>query len=167
VEWKPLSEMACAGLPLILNTGRTVEQFHSRTKTGTIGILDALAPEAWVDITPKDALKLQVKSGDRISLSGTRGKVDDVIVKVSQTIGEGSVFVPFHFNEQLINNITIPEFDPKSFEPNYKQCAVQLHSEAVPEGIVYEEVEISGYLEGVKVYADDVSIEEKSESTAK
>jgi assimilatory nitrate reductase catalytic subunit len=167
VEWKPLSEMACAGLPLILNTGRTVEQFHTRTKTGTIGILDALAPEAWVDINPKDALKLQVKSGDRISLSGTRGKVDDVIVKVSQTIGEGSVFVPFHFNEQLINNITIPEFDPKSFEPNYKQCAVQLHSEAVPEGIVYEEVEISGYLEGMKVYTDNVSIEEKSESTAK
>ena len=42
VDWKPLSEMACEGLPLILNTGRTVEQFHTRTKTGTIGILDAL-----------------------------------------------------------------------------------------------------------------------------
>ena len=134
VDWIPLSEMACAGLPLILNTGRTVEQFHTRTKTGTIGILEALAPEAWVDIHPKDAAKLKVTSGDRIALSGTRGRVEDVIVKVSQTVREGNVFVPFHFNEQLINNITIPEFDPKSFEPNYKQCAVQLHSEAVPEG---------------------------------
>ncbi len=161
VDWQPLSEMACAGLPLILNTGRTVEQFHTRTKTGTIGILDALAPEAWVDLSPKDALKLQVKSGDRIALSGTRGRVEDVIVKVSETVREGNVFVPFHFNEQLINNITIPEFDPKSFEPNYKQCAVQLHSEAVPEGIVYEEVEISGYLEGVKVYEEEVFIKEK------
>jgi assimilatory nitrate reductase catalytic subunit len=43
--------MQCKGLPLILNTGRTVEQFHTRTKTGTIGILDALAPEAWVDLS--------------------------------------------------------------------------------------------------------------------
>jgi len=163
VDWKPLSEMACEGLPLILNTGRTVEQFHTRTKTGTIGILDALAPEAWVDIHPKDAQKLKVKSGDRIALSGTRGRVEDVIVKVSQTVREGNVFVPFHFNEQLINNITIPEFDPKSFEPNYKQCAVQLHSEAVPEGIAYEEVEISGYLEGVKVYHDEEVVDEKSE----
>jgi assimilatory nitrate reductase catalytic subunit len=164
VEWIPLSEMACKGLPLILNTGRTVEQFHTRTKTGTIGILDALAPEAWVDLSPKDALKLKVKSGDRIALSGTRGRVEDVIVKVSETVREGNIFVPFHFNEQLINNITIPEFDPKSFEPNYKQCAVQLHSEAVPEGIAYEEVEISGYLEGVKVYEEEVLIEDKEKS---
>lgn len=155
VDWIPLSEIACKDLPLILNTGRTVEQFHTRTKTGTIGILDALAPEAWVDINPKDALKLKVISGDRIALSGKRGRVEDVIVKVSESIREGNIFVPFHYNEQLINNITIAEFDPKSFEPNYKQCAVQVHSQKVPEGIVYEEVEISGYLEAVKVYEEE------------
>ncbi|HIQ47306.1 MAG TPA: nitrate reductase, partial [Sulfurovum sp.] len=164
VDWKPLSEMACEGLPLILNTGRTVEQWHTRTKTGNIDILNALAPEAWVDISQKDALKLQVKDGDRIALSGTRGRVENVIVKVTETVREGSVFVPFHFNEQLINNITIPEFDPKSFEPNYKQCAVQLHSEAVPEGIVYEVPEIAGYLEGVKMYEEESMAEEKEKS---
>jgi len=162
VDWIPLSEMACKGLPLILNTGRTVEQFHTRTKTGTVGILDALAPEAWVDINPKDAFKLEVTSGDRIALSGTRGRVEDVIVKVSETIREGNIFVPFHYNEQLINLITLPEFDPKSFEPNYKQCAVQVHSQKVPEGIVYEEVEISGYLEGVKVYEEEILQESKT-----
>lgn len=139
VDWEPLSEKACKSLPFTLNTGRTVEQFHTRTKTGTIGILDALAPEAWVDLNPKDALKLQVKSADRIALSGMRGRVENIIVKVSETVREGHVFVPFHYNEQLINLLTIPEFDPKSFEPNYKQCAVQLHSEAVPEGIVYHD----------------------------
>ncbi|MCF6245694.1 MAG: nitrate reductase, partial [Sulfurovum sp.] len=148
----------------ILNTGRTVEQWHTRTKTGNIGILNDLAPEAWVDLSPKDALKLQVKDGDRIALSGTRGRVENVIVKLTETVREGHVFVPFHFNEQLINNITIPEFDPKSFEPNYKQCAVQLHSEAVPEGIEYEVPEIAGYLEGVKVYEEEVLVEEKKKS---
>jgi len=162
LDWQPLSEMQCKGLPLILNTGRTVEQFHTRTKTGSIGILDNLAPEAWVDLSPKDAAKLKVKSGDRIALSGTRGRVDDVIVKISGTVREGNIFVPFHYNEQLINNITIPEFDPKSFEPNYKQCAVQLHSEAVPEGIAFEEPEISGYLEGVKVHKERNTVKEKS-----
>ena len=167
VDWIPLSEMACEGLPLVLNTGRTVEQFHTRTKTGSIGILDNLAPEAWVDLNTADAEKLKVKSGDRIAISGNRGRVEDVIVKVSETVREGNIFVPFHFNEQLINNITIPEFDPKSFEPNYKQCAVQLHSESVPEGIKYPEVEVSGYLEGVKVYEEDVLVEEKEHSQIK
>ena len=161
VDWQPLSEMACEGLPLVLNTGRTVEQFHTRTKTGTIGILDALAPEAWVDLSPKDADKLEVKSGDRISISGSRGRVDDVIVKVSETVREGSVFVPFHFNEQLINNVTIPEFDPKSFEPNYKQCAIQLHSAKVPEGIRYPEQEIGGLIEGVKVADEKAKVDVK------
>ena len=167
VEWKPLSEMQCQGLPLILNTGRTVEQFHTRTKTGSIGILDALAPEAWIDLSPKDAAKLQVKSGDRIAISGTRGRVENVIVKVSETVHEGHIFVPFHFNEQLINTLTIPEFDPKSFEPNYKQCAVQLHSEAVPEGIVFEEREVSGLLENVKVYdtIESVKTQQKEQHT--
>jgi len=164
VDWMPLSEMACEGLPLVLNTGRTVEQFHTRTKTGSINILDNLAPEAWIDLNTADATKLKVKSGDRIAISGNRGRVEDVIVKVSETVREGNIFVPFHFNEQLINNITIPEFDPKSFEPNYKQCAVQLHSEAVPEGIKYPEVEVSGYLEGVKVYREEVLVKEKDHS---
>ncbi len=157
--------MACEGLPLILNTGRTVEQFHTRTKTGTIGILDNLAPEAWIDLNTADALKLKVKSGDRIAISGNRGRVENVIVKVSQTVREGNIFVPFHFNEQLINNITIPEFDPKSFEPNYKQCAVQLHSNAVPEGIKYPEVEVAGFIEGVKVYEEEIFTKSKQKST--
>jgi assimilatory nitrate reductase catalytic subunit len=165
VEWKPLSETSSTDLPLILNTGRTVEQFHTRTKTGTIGILEALAPEAWVDLSPKDAIKLQVKSGDRITLSGARGSVENVIVKVSETVQEGNIFVPFHFNEQLINSITLAEFDPKSFEPNYKQCAIQLHSQAVPEGIIYEEVEISGYLENAKEIKEEMSTVEKKEKS--
>jgi len=154
-DWIPLSEDISKGYPIMLNTGRTVEQFHTRTKTGTIGILDALAPEAWIDISPLDAKKLIVSSGDRISISSNRGVVDNLVVKITQTVREGSVFIPFHYNTQLINNVTLAEFDPKSFEPNYKQCAIQLHSSKKPHGIELKEVEISGYLEGVKVYVDE------------
>jgi len=157
LDWKPLSESVCEAFPLILNTGRTVEQFHTRTKTGTIGILEDLAPEAWIELNSADAKKLKVKSGDRITISGNRGKVEDVIVKVTQTNREGTCFVPFHFREQLINAITLPEFDEKSFEPNYKQCAVQLHSSAVPEGIKMEQQEISGILEMQK---DSIKVED-------
>jgi assimilatory nitrate reductase catalytic subunit len=47
----------------------------------------------------------------------------------------------------MINNVTIADFDPKSFEPNFKQCAVNIYSEAVPEGIKQKEVKIAGALE--------------------
>ena len=107
------------------------------------------APEAWIEINPVDAKKLEVSNGDRIDISSIRGRINDIIVKESQNIRPGSIFVPFHYNEQLINTITKAEFDPKSFEPNYKQCAVQLHSIKVPNGIVLKENEIAGALEHI------------------
>ena len=145
-EWFPMQESISAEFPLILNTGRTVEQWHTRTKTRSIEILDNLAPEAWVDINPEDALSLHVKSGDRIALSSQRARVEDVVVKVTQTVAKGTVFVPFHFNTQLVNRLTQSEFCPKSGEPNFKQTAIQLHSEKVPDGIVLKEPEVSGSL---------------------
>lgn len=146
LDWKPLSESCNASFPLTLNTGRTVEQWHTRTKTKTIDLLNQLAPEAWCEVNPLDANKLEVSSGDRIKIGNTRGEVQELIVKVSETVREGDVFVPFHFSEQLINALTISEFDPKSFEPNFKQCAVNLYSEKVPEGLSFKEEEIAGEL---------------------
>jgi len=150
-DWLPMQENICESFPLVLNTGRTVEQFHTRTKTGSISILDNLAPEAWIELNTKDAQKLKVKSGDRIAISSPRGKVDDVIVKVTEGVREGNIFVPFHFNEQLVNRLTQSLFDPKSFEPNFKQTAIQLHSLKVPKGIKMEKEEIAGALGYQKV----------------
>lgn len=163
LDWKPMSEIQTSSYPLILNTGRTVEQWHTRTKTKTISILNDLAPEAWIEINPEDAKKLEVKSGDRLDISSTRGKINNIIVRESQNVRVGNVFVPFHFNEQLINTITIGEFDPKSFEPNYKQCAVQLHSSKVPQGIKIKEKEIAGALEHVVVKDETIFASEISQ----
>ncbi|MFZ2890531.1 molybdopterin oxidoreductase family protein, partial [Sulfuricurvum sp.] len=144
LEWIPLQEPTGEQFPVILNTGRTVEQWHTRTKTREIAILNDLAPEAWVDINPADALALEVKSGDRLSISSPRGRVDNIVIRVTQTVREGNVFVPFHFNTQLINTLTPSLFCPKSGEPNFKQTAVQLHSQKVPEGIKMKSPQISG-----------------------
>jgi assimilatory nitrate reductase catalytic subunit len=127
-HWEPMSEDISKDFPVILNTGRTVEQWHTRTKTRNIDILNNLCPEAWVDLSPADALKLGVDSGDRISISSARGLVKDVIVRKTATVREGQIFIPFHFNEQLVNTLTQSEFCPISGQPNYKQTAVQLHS---------------------------------------
>ena len=160
LDWLPLVESENENFPLMLNTGRTVEQWHTRTKTKTISILNDLAPEAWIEINPKDALKLEVKSGERMDISSSRGKIKNIVVRESQNVRPGSVFVPFHYNEQLINSITIADFDPKSFEPNYKQCAVQLHSVKVPEGIKMEKKEIAGELEHMVIRSENTLINE-------
>jgi len=161
LDWYPMAEPISKDFPLILNTGRTVEQWHTRTKTRSIDILNDLAPEAWVDINPKDADELKVKSGDRISLSSPRGRVEDVVVRVTQSVAPSSIFVPFHFNTQLVNTLTQDSFCPKSGEPNFKQTAIQLHSEEVPSGIKLKELEISGEIEHVKTVYEGVKIKEK------
>ena len=138
LHWEPLPEDISPTYPIMLNTGRTVEQWHTRTKTKTINILNDLAPEAWIEIHPSDAILLKVKNYDRVDISSQRGKIKDILVKVTQAVRPKSVFVPFHYDTQLINQITIDDFDKKSFEPNYKQCAIQIHSIDVPLGVRYD-----------------------------
>ncbi len=159
-DWKDLEEPVSKKFPFILNTGRTVEHFHTRTKTGQIKILDNLAPEAWIDINPKDAARLKVKNYDRISISSPRGRVDNLVVRVTELVAPGTVFVPFHYNTQLINIVTNSLFDPISGEPNYKQTAVQLHSEAVPQGVTLDEP-----IAGAIAHSATESEEEKIEAT--
>lgn len=154
-KWKPLQEDISNDFPLILNTGRTVEHFHTRTKTGQIKILDDLAPEAWCEINPADAKKLKVKNYDRVTITSSRGKVENIVVKVTQTVAPGTIFVPFHYNTQLINILTNTLFDPKSGEPNFKQTAVQLHSKEVPSGITIQE-NIAGQI-SYKAQKEDIA----------
>lgn len=151
LDYLPMKEDICTNYPLILNTGRTVEQFHTGTKTKTIKLLSDLTPEAWCELHPADAERLQVASGDRIRIASVRGSVEDLMVKVTGGVRQGTVFVPFHFSRQLINALTIDDFDKKSFEPNFKQCAVNIYSEKVPEGLTLAEKQVSGLLEQSKV----------------
>ncbi|HIP11759.1 MAG TPA: nitrate reductase [Arcobacter sp.] len=163
LDWLPMAESCNKDFPLNLNTGRTVEQWHTRTKTKTIDLLNDLAPEAWVEINPLDAKELEVKSGDRIKIGNRRGAVEELMVKVTEVVRQGDIFVPFHFSEQLINNLTIADFDPKSFEPNFKQCAVNLYSEKHPEGLTMKETDIAGELayEETKV-SQEFNLKEKT-----
>ena len=161
LDWFPMAEPVSQEFPALLNTGRTVEQWHTRTKTRSIEILNDLAPESWIDINPKDAAALKVKSGDRMSISSARGKVEDVMVRVSQSVRQGNIFIPFHYNTQLVNALTNESFCPKSGEPNFKQTAIQLHSDEVPDGLVFEEAEISGEIEHVKTAYEGIKIKGK------
>lgn len=126
VEPVAISEGPRRGFPLLLNTGRTVEHWHTRTKTGRVEILERLAPEAWVEVNPADARDLDVRSGDVVRLVSQRGAIERIVVRVTSVVRAGEVFVPFHYDEACANRLTLNEFDPISREPNYKQCAVRL-----------------------------------------
>lgn len=126
VSARPMSEPPSDAFPMLLNTGRTVEHWHTRTKTGRVGILEEMAPAAWVDVNPADARRLGLAADNRVRVTSARGAVDDLAVRITATVREGEVFIPFHYDEQCVNLLTVAEFDPISREPNYKQCAVRI-----------------------------------------
>ena len=119
-----------ANFPLVLNTGRTVEHWHTRTKTGHVPILEHLSPTAWVEMNPRDARALRLEAQQRVDLVSRRGRMRDVELRLTETIAPGQVFVPFHYAEANANQVTQSAFDPISREPNYKQSAVRVERTA-------------------------------------
>ncbi len=118
--------------PFLLNTGRTVEHWHTRTKTGQIPLLNRLSPEAWVEMNPRDAKRLKIEQGDYVRVISQRGAIGRIILRVTETVAPGQIFIPFHFAEANVNNLTVSACDPFSREPNYKQAAVKVEKSEIP-----------------------------------
>ena len=122
----PFAEQPDADYDLILNTGRTVEHWHTRTKTGAIAMLNGMVPNAWLEMNPTDAERLKLRQHDRVDVVSRRSAVKDVELRITGIVAPGQVFMPFHFAEQNSNLVTLGGFDPISREPNFKQCAVRI-----------------------------------------
>jgi assimilatory nitrate reductase catalytic subunit len=131
VEWEPFPEQPSDQFPFVLNTGRTVEHWHTRTKTGKVPILERLSPEAWVEMNPRDARTLRLKPQDRVDVVSRRGRVRAIELRVTETVAPGQLFVPFHYAEANANEVTQSAFDPYSREPNYKQSAARVEKASV------------------------------------
>jgi anaerobic selenocysteine-containing dehydrogenase len=129
--WTPFPEQPNRDYPLILNTGRTVEHWHTRTKTAEVPILERLSPSAWLEMNPRDARAIGLRSHDRVEVISRRGAVSQVELRLTEIIAPGQVFMPFHFFETNVNEVTQSAFDPISREPNYKQCAVRVERSGV------------------------------------
>ncbi len=122
----PFTEQPNTEFEFILNTGRTVEHWHTRTKTGAIPMLEGMVPNAWLEMNPKDAERLSLRQHDRVTVVSRRDAVPDVELRITGIVAPGQVFMPFHFAEHNSNRVTLGDFDPISREPNFKQCAVRV-----------------------------------------
>jgi anaerobic selenocysteine-containing dehydrogenase len=111
---------------LIFNTGRTVEHWHTRTKTAEVKMLDSMVPNAWLEMNPIDAAQLELRPHDRVNVVSRRSTVRNIELRITGIVAPGQVFMPFHFAETNSNLVTLGAFDPISREPNFKQCAVRV-----------------------------------------
>jgi assimilatory nitrate reductase catalytic subunit len=125
-SWEMFPEPPTTEFPFVLNTGRTVEHWHTRTKTGRVAILEHLSPRPWLEMNPRDGRALRLKPAQRVDVVSRRGLIRNLELRLTETVGPGQVFVPFHWAEANANQATQSAYDPISREPNYKQCAVRV-----------------------------------------
>ncbi len=125
-DWVPFPEQPDLRYPFVLNTGRTVEHWHTGTKTRNVPLLERLSPRAWLEMNPRDAKPLGLRSHDWVDVVSRRGRVCGVELRLTEIVASGQVFMPFHFAETNVNRATQDIFDPISREPNFKQCAVRV-----------------------------------------
>jgi ferredoxin-nitrate reductase len=123
--------------PLILNTGRIRDQWHTMTKTGKVNKLRQHIDKPFLEIHPHDALIRNIQDGDIIVAENSRGSVR-VRAKVTDEIKKGVVFLPMHWGKILsgdlarANNITSDLVDPISKEPDFKFAAIQVRKHEKP-----------------------------------
>ena len=131
VEYRPPAEDVDADYPVILTTGRVVSQYLSGTQTRRIGPLVDQHPGPYVEMHPRMAEKLGVKSGDPVRVVSRRGDLT-VPALVVKTIRPDVVFIPYHWaDDRSANRLTINALDPMAKIPEFKVCAVRLEKAAV------------------------------------
>jgi predicted molibdopterin-dependent oxidoreductase YjgC len=124
LDFVPIVEQPDDEYPFILGTGRVLEHWHGGTLTRH-SQLDALYPEALVEINPVDADLLGIADGQAVHVASRRGAVV-LRALVSEKTSAGVVFIPFHFVEAAANLLTIDALDPQARIPEFKACAVQV-----------------------------------------
>ncbi|MBT3274088.1 MAG: formate dehydrogenase subunit alpha [Spirochaetales bacterium] len=111
--------------PLILNSGRILYQYHSATMSRKNDSLNAFANESYVLINPQDVQTYGLSDGDAVRLENERGELFTT-VRESDEVAAGEIFMPWHFSESLVNNLTRGELDPFSKIAPFKLSACRV-----------------------------------------
>ena len=125
-----LSLASSSDFPLMLNTGRMRDQWHTMTRTGRSPRLGAHAPEPFVSVNPQDAAQLGLAAGGFAKVVSPFG---EALLRVDVTEAQevGAVFAPIHWSGETsshgrVGALVNPATDPFSGQPELKATPVRL-----------------------------------------
>ncbi|MDT2021862.1 molybdopterin-dependent oxidoreductase [Methylocella sp. CPCC 101449] len=121
--------------PLLLNTGRVRDHWHTMTRTGLAPKLARHIAEPFVEVHPDDARRFRLSDGGYASLRTPYGSA---ILKVIVNDGQkrGMTFAPIHWNDMSSGRARVGALvqgftDPTSGQPEMKATPVLLESAEV------------------------------------
>ncbi|WP_245418464.1 nitrate reductase [Cohaesibacter intestini] len=128
---KQLKAVGKAGIePLILNTGRVRDHWHTMTRTARSARLSAHLAEPFCELSPEDAKARGITDASLVSVSNDRGEIV-VRALITDRVRPGEVFVPIHWTDQVsakarVDVLIPPVTDPFSGQPASKSARVTL-----------------------------------------
>lgn len=116
--------------PLRLNTGRTRDQWHTMTRTGTSPRLARDKVEPYVEIGPEDAQTAGVDDAGFARVTTAFGSCV-LRARVTELQPAGSVFAPIHWTAETASDARIgalvaPVVDPVSGQPEFKATPAKI-----------------------------------------
>jgi len=117
-----------AAYPLIMNTGRVRDQWHTMTRTGKSARLMQHISEPFCQFHPDDGP--QIQPGDLVRVASSHGWLL-LRAQPDNLQPRGSVFVPMHWNSQFsqqarVDALIEAHVDPLSGQPESKHMPVSL-----------------------------------------
>jgi sulfite reductase (NADPH) flavoprotein alpha-component len=127
-EHRAPREPADHEFPVTLTTGRVYAHWHTLTRTAKVRPLVQREPQAYVEIHPELAARLDVLQGDLVQISSRRGTVR-LPAQITDRVPPGLVFVPLHWGDRFspgnaVNYLTISAIGRVAKQPELKYCAV-------------------------------------------
>ena len=125
-----MTEKTLSDYPMILNSGRIRDQWHTMTRTGLSSRLGAHITEPFVAINPVDARALTIEDNNLVAINSPQGEML-VRALLTKQQNKGQIFTPIHWNSQTaksanICNLVSDDNDPISGQPGFKSTQVSI-----------------------------------------
>lgn len=126
--------------PLILNTGRVRDHWHTMTRTGSSPRLSSHSYEPYADVNPLDAAQYGLKNEGLASVTSPTNATILVRVKFTDKQKRGSLFIPIHWSGHFSGQATVGSLIPSIVDPisgqpeskhsiaNIEPCRFEWHS---------------------------------------
>ncbi|MEH6616820.1 MAG: nitrate reductase [Porticoccus sp.] len=124
VDFNNNNEQPCQDFPFWLNSGRVVEHFHTRTRTGKVGNCNKFSPTPYMEMNPDAAAEQGIEHQQYVRLVSRRSDAV-VMAQLTHRVPRNMVFIPFHYHD-CVNRLTLGLLDPYSRQPAFKQCSVRI-----------------------------------------
>jgi assimilatory nitrate reductase catalytic subunit len=133
--FRSVAEPASPRWPLVLNTGRTRDQWHTMTRTGRVPRLMAHADAPVLAVHPRDAERLGLAEGGLAKVESPYG---ETVLPVQFTTDQrrGEIFAPMHWTDRFssvgpIDRLVGAAADPVSGQPELKATPTRVAPVAV------------------------------------